>query len=268
MADDEHGVRIAREEGLEPDRAFEVEIVGRLVEEQHVRPREEHRGERHPHPPAAGELGAGPRLRRRVEAEPVQDRGRPRLGRVRVDVGEAGVDLADAVRRRSPPRPRPSAPRARCRRRARCRSGCRGSPAPPAPRRRSARASAPRSRRRRAAARRGSAGRAWSCRCRCARRTRPCARPGSVAEASSKSFRPSIEKPMLRIASMAPMWPGARRCQPAGRRPRRERRHATGKPRASHAVHARGQRPRSHHCRLLFATRLLTCRRRLPPASG
>ena len=33
---------------------------------------------------------------------------------------------------------------------------------------------------------------------------------GIVAEASPKSFRPSIEKPMLRIASMmAPMWPGA-----------------------------------------------------------
>ena len=102
VADDEHGVRIAREEGLEPDRALEVEVVGRLVEQQHVGPREEHRGQRHPHPPAAGELGAGaaPGPRRRSRGPFRIDAG-ARLGRMRVDVGEAGVDLADPVRRRS-----------------------------------------------------------------------------------------------------------------------------------------------------------------------
>ena len=210
VADDQHGVRVAREEGLEPDRALEVEVVGRLVEQQHVGPREQHRGQRHPHPPAAGELGAGARLRRGVEAEAVQDRRRARLGRMRLDVGEPGLDLGDAVRV------------VRVlglgdQRRALGVGGEHGvdqavaaSPAPPAPRRRSARASAPRSRRRRAAARRGSAGTAWSCRCRCARRSRPCARAGISAEASSNRRLPSSVKPMLRIASMAPMWRGRR----------------------------------------------------------
>jgi hypothetical protein len=90
-------VRILREERLQPDRAFEVEVVRRLVEQQHVGAREQHRGQRHPHPPAAGEVRAGPRLRRRVEAEPVQDRRRPRLGRMGVDVAQPRLDLRDPV---------------------------------------------------------------------------------------------------------------------------------------------------------------------------
>ena len=98
VADDEHRMRIARQKRLQPDRAFQVEIVRRLVEQQHVRPREQHRRQRHPHPPAAGELRAGPPLRRRIEPEPVQDRRRPRLRRMRVDVGQPGMDLGDPVR--------------------------------------------------------------------------------------------------------------------------------------------------------------------------
>ena len=216
MADDQHRMRIAREEVLEPDRAFEVEIVGRLVEQQHVRPREQHRRQRHPHPPAAGELRAGPRLRRRIEPEPVQDRRRPRLRRMRVDVGEPRVDLGDAVRVVAPSPPRPSAPRARCRPPARCRSGCRGSPAPPAPPRRSAPAAAPRSRRRRAPARRGSAGTAWSCRCRCARRIPPCAPPGSAPRHRRRASCPRCEKLMFLNASMrADVARRRRACQPS-----------------------------------------------------
>ena len=96
VADDEHGVRIAGEEVLEPDRAFEVEIVGRLVQQQDVGAREEHARERHAHPPAAGEIGAGARLGRRVEAEAVQDRGGPGLGGMGVDVRQPRLDLGDA----------------------------------------------------------------------------------------------------------------------------------------------------------------------------
>ncbi len=96
MADDEDGVGVACEEVLQPDRAFEIEIVGRLVEQQDVGPREEHRGERHAHPPAAGEVRAGTGLGRRVEAEAVQDRGGAGLGGMRLDVGEARLDFGDA----------------------------------------------------------------------------------------------------------------------------------------------------------------------------
>ena len=57
MADDKDRRRIMGEIIDEPERAFEVEIIGRLVEQQQVGRGEEHRGERDAHPPAAGEFG-------------------------------------------------------------------------------------------------------------------------------------------------------------------------------------------------------------------
>ena len=69
MADDDHRARVAREKALEPQRAFEVEVVRRLVEEEQVRLGEEQRRQRHPHPPAAGKVGAGPRLRLRRRSQ-------------------------------------------------------------------------------------------------------------------------------------------------------------------------------------------------------
>ncbi len=98
MADDDDRVRVAREEALEPERAFEVEVVRRLVEEKKVRLVEEERGKRHAHAPAAREVGAGPRLRGGIETEPGENACGARLRRVGADVGEAGVDLGDAVR--------------------------------------------------------------------------------------------------------------------------------------------------------------------------
>jgi hypothetical protein len=97
VADHQHGVGIFREEVLEPDRALEVEVVGRLVEQQHVGPREEHGGECDAHAPAAGEVGAGSSLSRGVEAEAGEDRRGAGLGGMRLDIGEAHLDLGDAV---------------------------------------------------------------------------------------------------------------------------------------------------------------------------
>ena len=51
--DDQHGVRVFRQVGLEPKRAFEVEVVCRLVEQQQVGLREQNGGQGHAHPPAA-----------------------------------------------------------------------------------------------------------------------------------------------------------------------------------------------------------------------
>ena len=81
----------------EPEHALEVEVVGRLVEQQDVRLREQHRGERHPHPPAAGEFGERPVLRRLVEAEAAEDAGRARRRGVGVDVDEARLDVGDPL---------------------------------------------------------------------------------------------------------------------------------------------------------------------------
>ncbi len=97
VADEQHAPRIAGEIALEPHGAFEVEVVGRLVEQQQVGLGEKHGRQRHAHPPAAGEGGAGAALRRFAEPESGQDRCRPRFGRVRVDIGEAGLDLRDPI---------------------------------------------------------------------------------------------------------------------------------------------------------------------------
>ena len=97
VADDQHGVRIVGEIVLEPQRALEVEVVGGLVEQQQVGLGEQHGGQRHAHAPAAGVLGAGPLLRRLVEAEAGEDARGPGRGRMRADVGEPLVDVGDAA---------------------------------------------------------------------------------------------------------------------------------------------------------------------------
>ena len=96
VRDDDRRVAVACDVVLQPQRAFEVEVVGRLVEQQKVRLGEQDGRERDAHAPAAGEGRAGPRLRRRVEAQTVKDGRRARLGRMGVDVGEARVDVGDA----------------------------------------------------------------------------------------------------------------------------------------------------------------------------
>ena len=53
VADDEDRRRAGLEVVGEPQRALEVEVVGRFVEQQHIGLGKEHRGERHPHAPAA-----------------------------------------------------------------------------------------------------------------------------------------------------------------------------------------------------------------------
>ena len=97
MGDDDDGVRIARQVGLEPERAFEIQVVGRLVEQQQVGLGKEHARQRHAHAPAAREGRTGLQLLVVVKAQPLEDRGRARLGRPGVDVREPGLHLGDAV---------------------------------------------------------------------------------------------------------------------------------------------------------------------------
>ena len=98
MADDDHSVRIARQMILQPERAFEIEIVGRLVEQQQIWFREQRCGERNAHAPAAGEFRAGPLLVGGGKAEAGEDRRRAGRGRMRADIGEPGLDFGDAMR--------------------------------------------------------------------------------------------------------------------------------------------------------------------------
>src|SRR3546814_19318337 len=55
VADDQDRRAIAFEDILEPHHRFEIEVVRRLVEQQHIGLREEEGGERHAHPQAPRE---------------------------------------------------------------------------------------------------------------------------------------------------------------------------------------------------------------------
>jgi hypothetical protein len=98
MADDDHGARIVRQMVLQPQRAFEIEIVGGLVQQQQVGLGEQGRGERHAHPPAAGKFRTGPRLIGGGKSEAAEDRGGAGRGRMRVDIHQPGLNVGDAGR--------------------------------------------------------------------------------------------------------------------------------------------------------------------------
>src|ERR671924_233649 len=63
---------------LEPLETVEVEVVRRLVQQEHVEARQEERGERYPSCLAAGELGERP-VERDAQAQVGAHRARPRL---------------------------------------------------------------------------------------------------------------------------------------------------------------------------------------------
>ena len=53
MRHDDDGMGIARQMRFQPQRAFKIEVIGRLVEKQDVRLAKQHGGEGDPHAPAA-----------------------------------------------------------------------------------------------------------------------------------------------------------------------------------------------------------------------
>ena len=166
MRDDQHRAREAGQELLQPVEAVEVEVVGRLVEQQDGRPREQHAGQQR-----ARRLSAGERAERRVERH-VGDAERGaravelRVQRPAAERAEALLRLA--VRARAP-RDRRAGPRAARARRA---------AATPrrAPRRAGGRSSAPAPAAPGAGSRRGRPARA-----------RPSPRSGASTPASSRS---------------------------------------------------------------------------------
>ncbi len=98
VADDEEGSPPVAQEGLQPQGRFEVEMVGRLVEQQQVRLGEERGGEGDAHPPAAGEARQPAFLRRGVETKPGENDPGARRRRMRIDIHKPRVDFTDAVR--------------------------------------------------------------------------------------------------------------------------------------------------------------------------
>ena len=189
---------------LQPERAFEIEIVGRLVEQQQVGLGEQRGGERHAHAPAAGEFRARRAAGRRSE------KPRPE----RIEAARAGAACAPM----SASRVWISAMRCGSLRgfgfgqqRARSASalstmsirlsGPSGASCASRPMRqrggRSHAAVLGRDDRRR------SRRTAWSCRCRCGRRGRRGRRSEMRAEAPSSSARPAMRTVRSSMTSMA-----------------------------------------------------------------
>jgi hypothetical protein len=75
MADDDHGTRIIGQVILEPQRTFEIEIIGRLIQQQQIGRGKQCGSECDAHAPAAREFLTRPRLVRGAEAEAVKDGG-------------------------------------------------------------------------------------------------------------------------------------------------------------------------------------------------
>ena len=96
VAGDQDGAGVGAEELLEPLDAQQVEVVGRLVEQEQVVLEGEQPAQGQPHRPAAGEGGDGGVELRDREAEPEQDRLGPRLHLV-----TAGREEGLHARRRS-----------------------------------------------------------------------------------------------------------------------------------------------------------------------
>ena len=88
---------VALEELLEPDQAFEIEMVRRLVEQHDVGAHEQDAGERHAHLPAARQRADVAVHHLLAEAQAAQHFARAALQRVAVEFLEAMLHLAVAL---------------------------------------------------------------------------------------------------------------------------------------------------------------------------
>ena len=98
VGNDQGGAGKAGQPCLQPHRRFQVEVVGRFVQQQQVRVGEQRRCQRDAHAPAAGKLGDGPSLGGFVEAQARQDGGGSGRGGVGGDGNQPVVHLGEAVR--------------------------------------------------------------------------------------------------------------------------------------------------------------------------
>ena len=87
---------IALQELLQPDDGFDIEVVGRLVHQQHVGPAEQHAGQRDAHFPAAGERADVAIDLIVLEAESVQHFAGLRFERVAAEVFVLFLHVAEA----------------------------------------------------------------------------------------------------------------------------------------------------------------------------
>src|SRR3546814_6021054 len=96
MAHHHHRRPIGAEEGFQPQRRFQVEVAGRLVQQQQVRLGKQQRRQRDAHPPSAGKAVERPVLHLLVKAEADQYPRRPRGRGMRT--GEHTSELQSLMR--------------------------------------------------------------------------------------------------------------------------------------------------------------------------
>ena len=99
MRDEHQNLFVVLELLLEPDAGLQVQVVGRLVEEEEMRLDEEGAGEGDAHAPTSRELLALFVLHGGVEAQTLEDVGRFGLGRVCAQLVQALVHLHEEVLR-------------------------------------------------------------------------------------------------------------------------------------------------------------------------
>mmetsp|Transcript_26521 Transcript_26521/g.85032 ORF Transcript_26521/g.85032 Transcript_26521/m.85032 type:complete len:351 (+) Transcript_26521:644-1696(+) len=99
VRDEEEALRVRGEVLLEPDARLQVEVVGRLVQQQQLWRSEERLGERDAHPPAARHVLGRPVHRDEVVRKPEtrQDLSRARLRAGRVELAEPVVDRLEPL---------------------------------------------------------------------------------------------------------------------------------------------------------------------------
>ena len=98
VADDQNRMRIAGQIVLEPERTFEVQVVGWFVEEQEIWFREKNRRQCHAHTPPAREGRAGHFLFVVGKTQTLEDGRGAGVRAPCVDISEAGLNVGNTGR--------------------------------------------------------------------------------------------------------------------------------------------------------------------------
>jgi hypothetical protein len=90
--------RKPRQPAFKPHRGFQIQVVGRFIQQQQVGVGEQRRRQRHAHPPAAREFRDRPRLGCFIETKARQNRGGAGRRRVGADGHQPVMDFRHAMR--------------------------------------------------------------------------------------------------------------------------------------------------------------------------
>ena len=93
VGNDDHGAVPGGQHALQPADRVDVQVVGGLVEQQHVGVGEQRLGQQHAQLPARGDLAHGARVLVQRDAQPQQQLAGAGLGGIAVELGEAHLQV-------------------------------------------------------------------------------------------------------------------------------------------------------------------------------